>query len=84
VRRTQLYLDDPLWEALHALARSRKTTISELVRAAARERYLSRRDEQGQAMREFVGSRKRAADTPDSVQYIRNLRRSDRLGRLQK
>ncbi len=84
VRRTQLYLDDPLWEALHARARSRKTTISELVREAARERYLSRRDEQKEAMREFVGSRKRTAGTPDSAQYIRNLRRSDRLGRLQK
>jgi hypothetical protein len=82
VRRTQLYLDDPLWEALHARARSRKTTISELVREAAREHYLSGRDEQRKAMQEFVGSRKRASDTSDSVQYIRNLRRSDRLDRL--
>ena len=84
MRRTQLYLDDALWEALHARARSRKTTISELVREAARERYLSRRDEQRKAMQKFVGSRKRASDTSDSVQYIRNLRRSDRLDRLQK
>lgn len=82
MRRTQLYLDDPLWEALHARARSRKTTISELVREAAREHYLSGRDEQRKAMQEFVGSRKRASDTSDSVQYIRNLRRSDRLDRL--
>ena len=82
MRRTQLYLDDPLWEALHARARSRKTTISELVREAAREHYLSGRDEQRKAMQEFVGSRKRASDTSDSVQYIRSLRRSDRLDRL--
>ena len=82
MRRTQLYLDDALWEALHARARSRKTTVSELVREAARERYLSRRDEQRKAMQEFVGSRKRASDTSDSVQYIRDLRRSDRLDRL--
>jgi predicted DNA-binding ribbon-helix-helix protein len=84
VRRTQLYLDDSLWEALHARARSRKTTISQLVREAARERYLSSRDEQRNAMQEFVGSRKRASDTPDTVQYIRALRRGDRLDRLQK
>ena len=84
MRRTQLYLDDALWEALHARARSRKTTISELVREAARERYFSRQDEQRKAMREFVGSRKRASDTPDSVQYIRKLRRGDRVDRLQK
>jgi Ribbon-helix-helix protein, copG family len=84
VRRTQLYLDDPLWEALHALARNRKTTISELMREAARERYLGRRDEQRKAMQQFVGSGKRASDTPDSVQYIRDLRRSDRLDRLRR
>ncbi len=84
MRRTQLYLDDPLWEALHALARTRKTTISELVREAARERYFSGRDEQRKAMQEFVGSRKRASDTADSVEYIRDLRRGDRLDRLQK
>ena len=84
VRRTQLYLDEPLWEALHAHARSRKTTISELVREAARERYLSRRSEQRKAMQEFVGSGKRASDAPDSVQFIRDLRRSGRLDRLHK
>jgi len=84
MRRTQLYLDDSLWEALHARARSRKTTISELVREAARERYLNNGDEQRKAMQEFVGSRKRPSETPDSVQYIRNLRRSGRLDRLRK
>lgn len=84
MRRTQLYLDDSLWEALHALARTRKTTISDLVREAARERYLGGRDEQRKAMQEFVGSRKRVSDTADSVEYIRNLRRSDRMDRLQK
>jgi metal-responsive CopG/Arc/MetJ family transcriptional regulator len=84
VRRTQLYLDDQLWEALHARARSRKTTVSELVREAARERYLSRQDEQRKAMQEFVGSGKRASDTLGSVRYVRNLRQGDRLDRLQK
>ena len=84
MRRTQLYLDDSLWEALHARARSRKTTISELVREAARERYHNSGEEQRKAMQEFVGSRKRPSETPDSVQYIRNLRRSGRLDRLRK
>lgn len=84
MRRTQLYLDDSLWEALHAQARSRKTSISELVREAARERYLTRRDEQRKAMQEFVGSQKRASDAPDSIAFIRSLRRSGRLDRLRK
>ena len=84
MRRTQLYLDDHLWNTLHARARSQKTTVSELVREAARERYLSRRDEKRKAMQEFVGSRKRPSDRLDSVQYVRNLRRGDRLDRFRK
>ena len=84
MRRTQLYLDDRLWEALHAQARDRKTTISELVREAARQRYLSGRDEQRRAMREFVGSGGRLSGAADSAQYIRDLRRSDRLDRIRK
>ncbi len=84
MRRTQLYLDDHLWNALHARARSRKTTISELVREAVRERYLGRQDEQMKAMQEFVGIRKERANALDAVAYIRTLRRGDRLERLRK
>ena len=83
MRRTQLYLDDHLWNALHTHARSRKTSISELVREAVRERYLGRRDEQTKAMQEFVGIRKERSSEPrDAVEYIRSLRRGDRLDRL--
>jgi hypothetical protein len=84
MRRTQLYLDAHLWNTLHARARSRKTTVSELVREAARERYLGRRDEQRKAMQEFIGSGKRSSGPLDSVQIVRSLRRGDRLDRLQK
>ena len=84
MRRTQLYLDDRLWNALHARARSQKTTVSELVREAARERYLGRRDEQLKAMQEFVGIRKERADPVDAVEYVRSLRQGDRLDRLHK
>jgi len=84
MRRTQLYLDDHLWNALHARARSQKTTVSELVREAARERYLGGRDELRKAMQEFVGSQKRRSDPVDSVRYIRDLRRGNRLDSLYK
>jgi hypothetical protein len=77
-------MDENLWNALHARARSRKTTVSALVREAVRERYLGKREEQRTAMQEFVGSRKRDSDTLDSVRYVRTLRRGDRLDRLRK
>jgi hypothetical protein len=84
LRRTQLYLDDSLWNALHAHARSRKTTISELVREAVRERYLGKREEQVKAMREFVGIRKERAGDLDAVESIRSIRRGESPEQLPK
>jgi hypothetical protein len=82
MRRTQLYLDDYLWSALHAHARTQKTTISELVRTAVRERYLGKHDERKQAMREFVGIRKNRSEPIDAAEQVRDLRRGRRLERL--
>jgi hypothetical protein len=84
MRRAQLYLDDYLWNALHTQARSRKTSITELVREVMRDRYLSKRDEQAKAMQEFVGIRKNRSESVDAVKYISSLRRGDRLERLKR
>lgn len=83
MRRTQLFLDDQLWGALHARARTEKTTISELVRQAARERYLGPQEARMAAMQGLVGIRKsrtRAADTSEDVRKLRRGSRLDRLG----
>jgi hypothetical protein len=82
VRRTQLYLDDDLWIALHTRARSQSTTVSELVRQAVRERYLGKLDERKSAMRAFVGIRSGRTDLPDSSKYVRRLRRGSRIERI--
>lgn len=82
MRRTQLYLDDHLWNALHSQARSRQTSVSELVREAMRDRYLGKRDEQAKAIQEFVGIRKNRSQSVSAVKYIRSLRRGNRLERL--
>ncbi len=82
MRRTQLYPDDHLWNALHTQARSRKASVSELVREALRDRYLAKRDEQAKAMQKFVGIRKNRLESVDEVKYVRSLRRGDRSERL--
>lgn len=82
MKRTQLYLDDDLWHALHTRARSQGTTISDLVRQAARERYLSTLDERRTAMQAFIGIRKGRSELSDAVKYVRKLRRGSRLERL--
>src|SRR5215472_2027339 len=84
VKRTQLYLDEDLWQALHERARSEQTTISDLVRRAARERYLIDLDKRRAAMEKFVGSSKDRWSFEDTEAYIRSLRRSSRLERLTK
>ena len=84
MKRTQLYLDDDLWNALHVRARSQGTTVSDLVRQAARERYLGNLDERKRAMQAVVGIWKDRSEFSDPEKYIRRLRRGRRLERLGK
>ena len=82
MRRTQLYLDDQLWNALHVRARSEQKSISQLVREAVRERYLGKLETRREAMQAVVGIRAETANAPDSTEYIRSLRLDDRMERL--
>ena len=83
MKRTQLYLDDDLWNALHNRARTEKTTISHLVRQAARERYLGNLDDREKAMKALVGIWKDRTDLPESTEeYVRSMRRDTRMERL--
>ena len=82
MRRTQLYLDEQLWGVLHARARTEKTTVSELVRQAARDRYIGSLETRMTAMQRFVGIRKSRPDAVDSSDEIRQLRMGSRLDRL--
>lgn len=82
MRRTQLYLDEQLWKALHSRARREKTTISELVRQAARDRYMRQNEGRQAAMEAIVGLWKDRTDLPDTETYVRTLRKDTRARRL--
>jgi len=82
MKRTQMYLDDELWSVLHTLAQRQGTTVSDLVRQAARERYLGKADERRRAMEAFIGIRKDRSDAVDSTEEVRQLRKGTRLERL--
>lgn len=82
VRRTQLYLDDQLWRALHARAQREHTTISELVRQAVRERYVGSHQQRVAAMLRFVGIRKHRAGDTSAIEEVRRLRKGSRIDRL--
>ena len=84
MKRTQLYLDDDLWQALHNRARSERTTISEMVRQAARERYFPDLDQRREAMQAFIGTREDRPELRNPAAYVRRLRRGTRTERLGK
>ena len=83
VRRTQLYLEDEVWTALHAKALLEGSTISELVRVAVRERYMANLEERRQAMLGIVGLWKDREDLEDTETMVRKLRGGTRLKRVQ-
>ncbi len=82
MKRTQLYLDDELWSVLHVRARLGGTSISELVRTAARDHYMGNPAERRAAMQGIVGLWKNRTDLPDTETYIRKLRTGARIKRL--
>jgi hypothetical protein len=82
MKRTQLYLHEDVWKALHIRSRQQRTTISELVRPAVREKYGSSPASRRQAMQAIVGLRKNRKDLRDSEAYVRRLRKGKRLRRL--
>jgi len=80
MRRTQLYLDDDIWKALHLQARQAGISLSELVRRAVRDKYGNQN--RCQAMQAWVGTWSGRKDLSDSEAYVRRLRKGKRLGRI--
>jgi len=75
-------LNEDIWKLLHIRARQRKTSISELVRQAVREKYGRSAADRREAMQALVGIWKNREDLPDSEQYVRRLRKGKRLRRI--
>jgi plasmid stability protein len=86
VRRTQLYLEDDLWQALRLRARQSGSTMSELARKALRDAYVGTAIGRQAAMTGIVGLWKDRRDIGDPQEYVRKLRRATgketRLDRL--
>ena len=82
MKRTQLYLDEDIWKALHILSRQRRTSISELVRQAIRDRYISSRADRNKAMQALVGIWRDRDEIRDTEKYVRRLRKGKRLTRI--
>jgi hypothetical protein len=84
VKRTQLYLEDDLWKTLHVIARQSRSTVSELVRKALRDKYLDNAAGRKEALLSAVGLWRDRTDLPDTQTYVRSLRKGNRLQRILK
>jgi hypothetical protein len=82
MKRTQLYLNEDIWKVLHVRSRQQGTSISELVRQAVRDKYVSTPASRRQAMQALVGIWKDRKDLPDSTTLVRRLRKGTRLKRI--
>jgi Arc/MetJ family transcription regulator len=82
VRRTQLYLDDDLWVTLRLRSQQARTSVSEMVRRAVREKYSTGLAGRQQAMQDFAGMWRKRTDLAEPEDYVRTMRRGSRLERL--
>jgi hypothetical protein len=82
MKRTQLYLHEDIWKVLHIRSRQQRTSISDLVRQAVREKYGSSAVDRKEAMQALVGMWKDRKDLTDSTAYVRRLRKGKRLRRI--
>ncbi len=83
MKRTQLYLDEEMARALKTLSRQRGMTVSELVRAGLRERYMSGKGIDKVSMaRNLAGIWRNRKDLKDIDAVVRRFRSSSRLKRF--
>lgn len=82
MKRTQLYLEEDVWRLLQVMARQSKSSVSDLVRQAVREKYCVRAAKRKEVFQSVVGLWRNRKDLPDSETYVRALRQGDRLKRI--
>ena len=82
MRRTQLYLEENLWEILQVQSRHSGVTMSELVREAVRDKYMGPAARRKEIFEAFIGSRQDRPEFADGAKYVRTLRSGSRLDRL--
>ena len=82
MRRTQLYLDEDIYQMLRVRARAEKSTISELVRQAVREKYAVDPARRKAALEAVIGIWADRTDLPDTETYVRSIRKDKRWKRI--
>ncbi len=83
MKRTQLYIDDHLFEALSHLGKEKKTSVSDLVRKALEKVYGNKKSKSSfqKALKSSAGICKNK-EFKNTDAYIRSVRKDSRSQRL--
>jgi Arc/MetJ family transcription regulator len=82
MKRTQIYLDEDVLKVLKTIAKQRRSTVSDLVRGALREKFLEHRPDRAQVLLSVVGAWGDRKDLGDSTDFVRGMRKGTRAARL--
>jgi hypothetical protein len=75
-------MEEDVWKVLEITAHEQRRSISDLVRQAVREKYLSSPSRKSQVLKSIVGLWRDRDDLGDTEAYVRKLRKGERLSRL--
>jgi len=82
MKRTQIYLEDGIYNILKTISKTRRTTISELVRKAIRIVYEDQKQNKIKKFDNACGIWAGRKDFTDPSKYLRSLRKGRRLERF--
>ncbi len=82
MKRSQIYLSVSQWSILRALSHQAHKSVSQLIRDAIEKVYKKPDTDFETALRQGFGIWKDRKDLPPTDEYIRRLRKSTRLERL--
>ncbi len=82
MKRTQIYLEDSIYNVLKVISRTRRTTVSELVRQAIRIVYKDQKQNKIEKFDNACGIWAERNDFMHPSKYVRSLRKGKRLERF--
>ena len=82
MKRTQIYLEDSIYNTLKIISRTRRTTVSELVRQAIRIVYKDQKQNKTEKFGNACGIWAKRNDSKHPSKYVGSLRKGRRLERF--
>jgi len=82
MKRTQIYLEDGIYNTLKVISKTRRTTVSELIRQAIRVVYKDQKQNKIEKFDNACGIWAKRDDLRNPSKYVRGLRKGRRLERL--